>query len=350
MFKAQVKEANNLIRRTSHYARLAEHLAARDARMMLAEEDLERCYAQLLRIRRVEEEIIRLYPTDKIKSPVHLSIGQEAVAVAICDQLKQEDALFATYRGHAAYLAKGGDLKRMWAELYGKETGCGRGKAGSMHLVDPSVNMMGTSAIVASGIPDAVGYALALKMRKEERIVTCFFGEGATDEGATHESVNFAALHQLPILFACENNEYAIYSHVGARMAGYGLCERFRTYGIPCEKEESGEFLNMYEVAGRAIADIRQGFGPRFIEIKTSRWRDHVGPGEDRQYGYRSDEALDEAIAADQVAHIGEMIGKGKRREITDKTETEIAEAVAFAEESPFPAEKEVFDHVFAAE
>lgn len=311
--------------------------------------DIARCYAMMRRIRRVEEEIIRLYPTDKIKSPVHLSIGQEAVAVAVCDRLAQDDALFATYRGHAVYLAKGGDLNAMFAELYGKVDGCGRGKAGSMHLVDPSVNMMGTSAIVASGIPDAVGYALGVKIQKQHRIVVCFFGEGATDEGVTHESINFAALHKLPILFVCENNEYAIYSHVHERMAGQGLCARYQTYGIPCEKDDTGDFFTMYEMAGRAIQSVRDGFGPRFIEIKTCRWRDHVGPGEDRHYGYRSEEQLEQAIAEDQLPRLGALLKKEIREDIDRLIECEIADAVAYAEASPFPDDEEVFHHVFAA-
>jgi TPP-dependent pyruvate/acetoin dehydrogenase alpha subunit len=337
------------IRRTSHYSRLAEELAEPCAPPLLAEADLVRCYTQLLRIRRVEEEIVRLYPTDKIKSPVHLSIGQEAVSVAVCDHLNRGDAVFATYRGHAAYLAKGGGLKEMWAELYGKATGCGRGKAGSMHLVDTDVNMMGTSAIVATGIPDAVGYALAVKMKQEDRIVVCFFGEGATDEGVTHESINFAALHKLPILFVCENNEYAIYSHVSARMAGYGLCDRYRAYGIACERDDSGDFLAMHEMAGRAVADARDGFGPRFIEIKTARWRDHVGPGEDRQYDYRCLETLDATIKDDQVKKVGELLGEEARGKIAEEVEHEIASAIQFAEASPFPADQEVHDHVFAS-
>ena len=348
MAKLHAEAVQSVIRRTSHFARL-EALQKAGSESLMTSAGIARCYRQLLRIRRVEEEIIRLYPTDKIKSPVHLSIGQEAVAVAICDQLKCDDVVFATYRGHATYLAKGGNMKAMWAELYGKETGCGRGKAGSMHLVDPSVNMMGTSAIVASGIPDAVGYALALKMREEERIVVCFFGEGATDEGVTHESINFAALHSLPIFFVCENNEYAIYSHVRTRMAGYGLCDRIRSYGIPCEKEESGDFLKMYAAAARGITDLRKGLGPRFIEIKTSRWRDHVGPGEDRQYGYRCEEELDSAIAADQVERIGQFLPEEKRGEIAAEIERQIAEAIAFAEESDFPPDEEIYDHVFAA-
>jgi pyruvate dehydrogenase E1 component alpha subunit len=320
-----------------------------NSQIMLSAQGLSRCYTQMLRIRRVEEEIIRLYPTDKIKSPVHLSIGQEAVAVAVCDQLTRDDVLFATYRGHAAYLAKGGAMPAMWAELYGKATGCGRGKAGSMHLVDTSVGMMGTSAIVASSIPDAVGYALAVKMRGESRIVVCFFGEGAADEGVTQESLNFAALRRLPILFVCENNEYAIYSHVSARMAGYGLCERYRALGVPCEKEESGDFLAMHEAAGRGIADVRRGLGPRFIEIKTARWRDHVGPDEDRHHGYRSDARLNAAIEGDQLTRIGRMLPDETQRDIANTVKREIAEAIAFAEASPFPEDEEIFDHVFAA-
>jgi pyruvate dehydrogenase E1 component alpha subunit len=317
--------------------------------VMLSSAGLARCYAQILRIRRTEEEIIRLYPTDKIKSPVHLSIGQEAVSVAVCDHLSRDDVLFATYRGHAAYLAKGGDMNAMWAELYGKASGCGRGKAGSMHLVDTSVNMMGTSAIVASSIPDAVGYALAVKMRQESRVVVCMFGEGAADEGVTQESLNFASLRRLPILFVCENNEYAIYSHVSARLAGYGLCERFRALGIPCEKEETGDFLAMHETAGRGVADVRRGFGPRFIEIRTSRWRDHVGPGEDRHHGYRCNIQLDAEIAGDQLPRIARLLSDETRRAIETGVEREIAEAIAFAESSPFPGDEEVYDHVFAA-
>lgn len=333
----------------SQSAHLAPDLTAHRHEVMLSSAGLARCYAQILRIRRTEEEIVRLYPTDKIKSPVHLSIGQEAVSVALCDHLRAEDVLFATYRGHAAYLAKGGDMNAMWAELYGKATGCGRGKAGSMHLVDLAVNMMGTSAIVASSIPEAVGSALCAKMHRENRIVVCMFGEGAADEGVTQESLNFASLRRLPILFVCENNEYAIYSHVSTRLAGYGLCERFRALGIPCEKEESGDFLAMHETAGRGVADVRRGFGPRFIEIRTSRWRDHVGPGEDRHHGYRSDAQLNADIASDQLPRIARLLPDETRRDIEVAVEREIRAAIAFAESSPFPKDEEIFDHVFAA-
>src|SRR5882757_5359429 len=168
--------------------------------------DLERIYRALRRIRRVEEEIARIYPSDKIKSPVHLSIGQEAVSVGVCDVLRADDAVSPTYRGHAAFLAKGGSVRGLMAELYGKASGVAGGKGGSMHLIDMSHHVLGTSAVVGTTIPIAVGHALAFKRTGSDRVVASFFGDGATEEGVFTESLNFASLHKLPILFVCENN------------------------------------------------------------------------------------------------------------------------------------------------
>src|SRR5438128_6708701 len=176
-----------------------------------------RLYRALYRIRRVEEEIARVYPTDKIKSPVHLSIGQEGVAVGVCEALEPHDVVFGSYRGHAMYLAKGGDLRRMIAELYGKVEGCARGKGGSMHLAAPEAGVLGASAVVGTQVPIATGWALALQRRGAGQVVACFFGDGATEEGSMAESLNFAALHRLPILFICENNGYAIHEPLSKR-------------------------------------------------------------------------------------------------------------------------------------
>jgi len=299
-------------------------------------------------IRRVEEEVIRLYPTDKIKSPVHLSIGQEAVAAAVCDHLDKTDVVFGTYRGHALYLAKGGDVPRMMAELYGKVDGCARGKAGSMHLVDPTVGMMGTSAVVATGISNAVGAALALKMQRSKAIVVCFFGEGATDEGAWHESMNFASLKKLPILFVCENNFFAIYSHVKDRMAGPGLRARSKAYGIEAELIEDHEPMKLHERAGVAIEAVRSGSGPRFLECMTYRWRDHVGPGEDRIHKYRPDEELDAKIEGDNLRIVGDLLSPDLCQSIEAAEEKRVADAIAFAEASTFPEDQEIYDHVFS--
>jgi pyruvate dehydrogenase E1 component alpha subunit len=307
-----------------------------------------RLYRSMYLIRRVEEEIIRLYPTDKIKSPVHLSIGQEAVAAAVCDHLDKADVVFGTYRGHALYLAKGGDVPRMMAELYGKVDGCARGKAGSMHLVDPAVGMMGTSAVVATGVSNAVGAALALKMQRSKAIVVCFFGEGATDEGAWHESMNFASLKKLPILFICENNFFAIYSHVKDRMAGPGLRARSKAYGIDAELIEDHEPMKLHERAGAAVAAVRSGAGPRFLECMTYRWRDHVGPGEDRIHKYRPDEELDAKIEGDNLKIVGDLLPGDLRQSIEDAEEKRVADAIAFAEASTFPEDQEIYDHVFS--
>jgi TPP-dependent pyruvate/acetoin dehydrogenase alpha subunit len=305
-----------------------------------------RLYESLYRVRRVEEEIIRLYPTDKIKSPVHLSIGQESVAVGVCEALSPEDVAFGTYRGHALYIAKGGDLRRMMAELYGKVGGCARGKAGSMHLIDTGAGMMGTSAIVATTIPLAVGYALVAKQRKAKHIVVSFFGDGATDEGAYHESMNFASLKKLPILFVCENNQYAIYSHIRDRMPDDNICERAEAYRIPTARVENGDTLATYRETKQAIADIRAGNGPRFIEVLTYRWRDHVGPGEDRIYKYRSDAELDGWIKRDQLGILAAKIPDSERSQVENMVEAEIADAIAFAEESPYPADHELYSDV----
>lgn len=307
----------------------------------------ETLYRSLYRIRRTEEEIVRLYPSDRIKSPVHLSIGQESVSVGVCAALGASDVVFGTYRGHALYLAKGGDLRAMMAELYGKVDGIARGKAGSMHLIDTAVGMMGTSAIVGTTIPQAVGYALAMKMQDRNVVVTVFFGDGATDEGVFHESMNFAALKKLPVLFVCENNGYAIYSPVRDRMPEANFCERAESYRIPAVRVESGATLDIHAAAAQAVADMRGGSGPRFIECLTCRWRDHVGPDEDRRLGYRPDSELDAWIARDEVRGLGARLADDRRRAIEQDVEAEIAAAIALAEASPFPADDELYTHVY---
>jgi TPP-dependent pyruvate/acetoin dehydrogenase alpha subunit len=312
------------------------------------DDSLPALYRSLYRIRRVEEKIIDVYPSDRVKSPVHLSIGQESVSVGVCAALAPDDIAFGTYRGHALYLAKGGDLKRMIAELYGKVDGASRGKAGSMHLIDLSANMMGTSAIVATTIPQAVGYAFALKTRQAKQIVVCFFGEGAMDEGVCYESLNFAALKKLPILFICENNHYAIYSHIRERMPHPDPCERAAVFRIPNERIEGGDTLKIRDASQKAVAKVRAGEGPQFIECMTYRWRDHVGPDEDRKWKYRADEELDDWIRRDELKRLGEMLDAGERQQIEAAADAEIAAAFDYAEVSVFPGPEELATNVFA--
>mgnify|MGYP001420822049 FL=1 len=308
----------------------------------------ERLYYSLYRIRRVEEEIADIYPTDKIKSPVHLSIGQEAVSVAVCDALNRDDIVFGTYRGHALYLAKGGDLKGMIAELYGKIDGCAKGKGGSMHLVDIDNGIMGTSAIVATTIPDAVGYAYALKYQRKDSIVVSFFGDGAVEEGVFYESINFAALKHLPIIFICENNSYAIHTHQLKRQSVANICERVVSFGIKAERINDNDVLSLRERISGNIESLRNGeTGPLFFECMTYRWREHVGPNEDFSLGYRTREEAESWIQNDQVESIGKMLETEQQTKIEKEVEEEIREAFAFAEKSPFPEASELYTDVF---
>jgi TPP-dependent pyruvate/acetoin dehydrogenase alpha subunit len=309
----------------------------------------EKIYRSLYRIRRIEEEVVRVYPTDKVKSPIHLSIGQEAVSVGVCETLRSDDIVFGTYRNHAVYLAKGGDVKKMIAELYGKATGCAKGKGGSMHLVDVAVGVMGGSAVVGTTIPQAVGFAFGLKLQQSDRIVVSFFGDGAVEEGAFHESLNFAALKKLPIIFVCENNFYAIHSRQEARQSPPDICTLARAYGMTAERVENNDVLTIHESVTKAVGNLRAGTaGPRFFECMTYRWKEHVGPADDFQSGYRSYEEARPWIEGDQVKRMGQMIGPDARARIEKEIEAEIAEAFAFAEASPFPEPAELYTDVFA--
>jgi TPP-dependent pyruvate/acetoin dehydrogenase alpha subunit len=310
--------------------------------------DLARIYRSLFRIRRVEEEIARVYPTDVIKSPVHLSIGQESIAVGVCEALRQGDAVFGSYRSHALYLAKGGDLRAMIAELYGKATGCAGGKGGSMHMIDVAAGVFGTSAVVGTTIPHAVGYAVALKLRREPRVVLAMFGDGAVDEGVFYESLNFAALKQLPVLFLCENNGYAIHTHQRIRQRVPDACARAAALGLPTERIDDGDVLRIAERSKAAVDAMRgSDAGPFFLECLTYRWKEHVGPGDDWNLGYRDRKEAESWIRDDQVTRTASAIDPALRKQIETEVEAEIADAFAFAESSPFPEPDALHTQVF---
>jgi TPP-dependent pyruvate/acetoin dehydrogenase alpha subunit len=304
-------------------------------------------YKSLYRIRRVEEEVARVYATDKIKSPVHLSIGQEAVSVGICDALRPDDVVFGTYRGHALYLAKGGDMGAMVAELYGKVTGCTRGKGGSMHLIDTECGVMGTSAVVGTTIANAAGYAYAIKMRRSDEVVACFFGDGATEEGVFAETLNFAVLKQLPVLFVCENNGYAIHTHQSRRQGLTDICARARAYGMPAERIDGNDVLALRERARTLVGRLRAGEGPQFIEATTYRWREHVGPGLDYHLGYREKSECEAWQKTDAVRTIGEGLPADVRATIEQAVEREVAMAFEEAESSPFPDPSDLTTDIF---
>jgi TPP-dependent pyruvate/acetoin dehydrogenase alpha subunit len=315
-----------------------------------AERDLTaaRLYRSLYLIRRVEEEVARVYPTDKIKSPVHLSIGQEATSVGVCDVLETRDVVFGTYRGHAAYLAKGGDLRRMIAELYGKATGCAGGKGGSMHLVDVDRGVMGMSAVVGTTIPHAAGYAYALQLQRSQSVVVCFLGDGATEEGVFYETLNFAALKAVPLLFVVENNGYAIHSPIAVRQKNANIAMRVARFGVDAIRLESDDIWTIRDTAAQAIRNLRAGGGPRLIEVPTYRWREHVGPAEDFVSGYRSLEEAQPWFENDQVQQAGASLPGNLRAHIEQAVEDQVEDAFAFAESSPYPTDEQLWTHVYA--
>lgn len=310
-------------------------------------------YKTMLKIRLTEEKIGEIYPTDKIQSPVHLSIGQEAVSTGVCLAMGKQDHIHGTYRGHGIYIARGGSLKKLFAELYGKDTGCARGRGGSMHLVAPEVGVMGCSAIVSSTIPTATGDALASQMQGRERVAVALFGDGAVDEGVFYESVNFALLKKLPIIYICENNNYAIHSKVIDRHRDDRLYKIFEGMGLEGKRMEGYDALAVYSSMKEVVESVRGGEGPFFLEYLTYRWKVHVGPEEDFEESYREKEKLMRSQKNDFMKTYPRLLqnncGVSLKTLESWKEEImgEIEEAVVFAEKSPFPKVEELCEFVY---
>ncbi|MDB2637594.1 thiamine pyrophosphate-dependent dehydrogenase E1 component subunit alpha [Alphaproteobacteria bacterium] len=290
----------------------------------------------------VEEKIITLYPSDLIQSPVHLSIGQEAIAVGVCEHLNIDDWLFINYRGHAFYLAKGGKLPEFFAELMGRKSGISKGKAGSMHLASPSHGVIGASAVVASTISHAVGSAFAAKIKREKsRVFVANFGDGAMEQGVFHESLNFAALHKVPVLFLCEDNGLAVHTKSNDRQA-FDVASLVSAYNIPFHQLEEGyDPSAVSAIAAKAIGFVRSTQSPCFLKIKTCRYKEHVGPGEDFDGGYRSAASLASWKAKDPLIQRNEELSKYQ-----PEISKEIEAAVDFALKSPFPDEEDLLTDV----
>jgi TPP-dependent pyruvate/acetoin dehydrogenase alpha subunit len=302
-------------------------------------------YYRLVKIRLAEEAIAENYKQQEMRCPVHLSIGQEAVAVGVCAALKDDDIIFSTHRCHSHYLGKGGSLERMIAELHGKQTGCSGGLGGSMHLVDESVGMMGSSAIVGGSIPLGVGAALSIKMSGEsDQVAIPFFGDGATEEGVFHESLSFASLHKLPVVFIAENNFVATSSPLVARRPKDNIFRHGEVFGIPGHAVNGNNVVEVYETARKAVEIARKGEGPSLIEARTYRMMGHVGPNEDKCSGLRTEQEWDhwrkkcpiknfEAYCDDQ-----QLLSEKERSDITKGIEDEVRQAFEFAKTSK-PAE-----------
>lgn len=289
-----------------------------------------RLHYQMLRIRMVEEKIAKLYPEQEIRCPMHLYIGQEAIAVGVCANLTKDDYVMSNHRSHGHYLAKGGDLKAMMAELYGKATGCSGGRGGSMHLIDLSVGFLGATPIVGATIPIAVGAALGSVMKGENRVAVAFFGDAAVEEGVFHESLNFAALKKLPVVFVCENNLYSANSPLSVRQpAERTIWQLAQGYGILAWKANGNNVVDVYNLTGLAVNRARGGGGPSLLEFKTYRWLEHCGPNPDP---FRPEEEL---LLWKKQCPIARM--KIEDGQVVKEIEAEIEGAVAFAKESPWP-------------
>lgn len=306
---------------------------------------IKNLYRNFYKARKFEEVVAEIYPTDKIKSPVHLSIGQETPSVAICENLLKTDYVFATYRGHAAYISKGGNINELMAELYGKQTGCSKGKGGSMHIIDASVNFMGTSAVVGTTIPVAVGYAHSLKYLGDNSIVVIFFGDGATDEGVFWESINYAVLHELRVLFVCENNRYADPSRIDKRNSAIDLISNKVKSFIPLSYTITDDIIEVEKKARSVIKVMRSDSMSAFMELDVYRWKEHVGINEDPDYRgiYNS---LKEAKKNDQLIRLAKLINKDDIIKIEINIDKEIYDSVEFAENSEFPNNLEIHKDV----
>lgn len=309
----------------------------------------------MLRIRSVEEGIAERYPQGKMRCPTHLSIGQEAAAVAVGAALENNDLAISTHRAHAHYLAKGGNLQAMLAEIYGKDTGCSRGRGGSMHLTDPSVGFIGSTAIVGNSIPVGVGLALSLQLQKSQNLSAVFFGDGCVEEGAFYESINFAAVRNLPTLFVCENNFYSVYSPLKVRQPkGRKIYKMVEAVGVKSALADGNDVESAYAAALAAIEHIRSGRGPFFLELTTYRWLEHCGPNYDNDIGYRSEEEFQKWKAKDPIpVYQSLLISRGwiNQADIDDiQTELsiEVAAAFQFAESSSYPAQEEAYTGLYA--
>ena len=307
----------------------------------------------MLRIRKVQLHIESLYHLDEMKTPIHLSIGQEAIAVGVCANLYQNDYISSSHRSHGHYLAKGGNLNALIAELYCRETGCSKGHGGSMHLVDTSVGHMGSSSIVGGGIPIGTGLGLSIQMKAEDRVSVIFFSDGAADEGVLYESINFAILKRLPVIYIYENNQFSVCSRVTARQVGELIFHMTPPDLMPSRIVNGNAVLEVYETTQQAVQRARKKQGPSFIECKTYRVRGHAGVGSDEKLGYRLPDEIREWEAKCPVKTLLKILlndgilNESTMQEMEETIDREIDDAFRFAQESPLPKASDVTKYLF---
>ena len=315
-----------------------------------------RLHEEMLRIRRVEEAIARLYPQQEMRCPTHLCIGQEAIPVGTSAHLKPADYVFSGHRSHGHYLAKGGDLRTMMAEIYGRATGCAAGRGGSQHLIDLEAGFVASAPILAGTVPIAVGAAMGAVRNGEDRISVVYIGDGATEEGIFHEAVNYASVRKLPVLFICENNLYSVHSAMDVRQPqGRSVADIGKGHGIPGLTADGNDVETVWRLAGEAVARARAGGGPTLLEFITYRWMEHCGPNGDINLGYRSAAEFEEwrakcpIVRAEAALHRDDLIGPQALEALEGRIGQEIDAAVAFARQSPFPEPGSYADFTYPA-
>jgi TPP-dependent pyruvate/acetoin dehydrogenase alpha subunit len=306
-------------------------------------------YTQMIRIRKMEEKLMEVFANGEIPGFIHVCIGQEATPVAVCSHLNDSDYMANTHRGHGHALAKGIKPDMFMAELFGKSNGPCRGRAGSMHLADMNLGILGANGIVGGGIPIANGAAFASMYKKTDQVTVCFFGEGATDEGTFHEALNIASIMKLPIIFVCENNGGAEFTPQSVHMTIKDVSKRAASYNIP-SKTVSNDFLEIYDASSAFIKRARQGKGPSLLEVKSSRWHGHyVGDAQK----YRDKKEIDAAMKSDCIANFekhllkNKILNKKMIQKILADMDQEIDAAVEFARNSPMAQASELMEDLW---
>ena len=279
----------------------------------------------------------------KVRGPLHLSTGQEAVAAGVCLNLAREDYITSTHRGHGHTLAKGASMERMMCELFGRATGCNGGKGGSMHIADFSVGMLGANGVVAAGMPIAVGAAHAIKIRNERRIVACFFGDGAINRGPFLEALNWAAVHALPVLFVCEDNRWSATTPTGAMTAGDGALARAAAIGVPGVQVDGNDVFAVDVSSTTLVEKIRSGEGPQFLHAVTYRFKGHVSVD---PASYRDGEEVARALQDDPLLSAQKLLSNETIKAITAEAEAEVRSALEAAASAPWPRPEEAYDEV----
>lgn len=312
-------------------------------------------YQKMVEIRLFEERIQDLYARGLVPGSVHLYIGQEAIAAGVCANLRKEDYITSTHRGHGHLIAKGADLRLMMAELFGKKTGYCKGKGGSMHMADLEVGILGSNGIAGGGIPLAVGAGLSIKMKGTDQVAVCFFGDGASNNGTFHESLNFASVHQLPVIFICENNLYGISVSQKQHQAIKDISVRSLAYNMPGVTIDGNDVLMVYQTSYRAIERARRRGGPTLIECKTYRWRGHYEGDPNQGRRYRTLEEIQAWMKKCPIKRFEKrlmdqkILNKDKIRDIREEIGKRIEEAVMFATQSPYPDSQELLEDVYVS-